>query len=137
MGITKAKITQTLNDIFAVGNVIHLFKEVPDETTGYSGERITGASYKGHEIEDGDFVIEDNKVQSIDNIMFYLCEEEEGHGTAKGFGVFDNGTLVYFGEFKNPMPIAKDNIPTIKRYDGETGDGIQITLTCTESSASE
>lgn len=64
-------------------------------------------------------------------MLMYLCENEEGHGTAEGFGVYRGTSLLYFGKFKEPMQIGYNNVPTIKKYNG-SDEGIHITLTSIE-----
>lgn len=134
MGIAKAKFAQILGDVFAEGNVIHLFSTVPDEETESGGVRISGTGYMGYEIQAGDFNVSGNNVKSAKNLMFYLCESEDGHGTATGFGVYQDSSLLYFGTFREPMPITYNTVPTIKRYNG-AGEGVSVTLTSTEVSA--
>ena len=134
MGIAKSQFNNILNDIFKVGNKIDLFSTMPNASTESGAVKISGAGYESHIIESGDFSVNSGSVQSSSNMMFYLCENQVGHGVAKGFGVYskDDNQLLYFGEFETPMTIAYNTIPTIKRYNG-SGEGIKITMTSTEA----
>lgn len=135
MGIAKAKFAQILGDVFAEGNRIELFATVPDETTESGGVKISGTGYAAYEIKSGDFNVSGNTVTSAKNMMFYLCESEDGHGTAYGFGVYSGNSLLYFGSFREPMPITYNTVPTIKKYNESLKEGVKVTLTSTEVSA--
>lgn len=135
MGIAKSQFNNILGNIFTAGNTIQLFSTMPNENeTGMV--KISGASYAPYIIKSGDFSVNSGVVESKKNMMFYLCEESAGHGTAVGFGVYNSsGSLLYFGEFTDTMPITYNSVPTIKRYNG-AGEGIRITMTSTEATAS-
>lgn len=135
MGIAKNQFSNILAEIFTAGNKIKLFSTVPDEETESGGVLITGSSYSDYEIQSGDFSILNGVVSSAKNMLMYLCEEEAGHGTARGFGVFKGGTMLYFGTFSTPMPIGYNTVPTIKKYNSSMGEGVRITMTSTEVSA--
>lgn len=143
MGIAKVQFQKILGDIFEVGNRIELFRTVPDETTEEGGVKITGDSYKYYTIKDGDFLIEDGEVSSKENMMMYLCEELDGHGWAKGFGIYNSSgtTLLYFGKFSNKdaegnegIYIDYNDVPIIKKYNKELNEGIHIKMTSKEIS---
>lgn len=129
MGVAKAQRNAVLEDAFAVGNVIKLFKTVPDEKTEEGGELVSGALT--YTIKDGDFSVADGVVSSTKNMLMYLCENTDGHGTAEGFGTYKSNSLRYFGKFKKPMQIDYNTVPTIKKYNG-SDEGIHITLTSIE-----
>ena len=133
MGIAKSQFNNILSDIFKSGNKIELFSTMPNASTESGAVKISGSGYESYIIKSGDFSISSGSVQSIENMMFYLCENTAGHGVAKGFGVYNSSNeLLYFGEFKNPMTIAYNTIPTIKKFNG-SGEGIKITMTSTEA----
>ena len=141
MGFTTTHINKSLNDIFAVGNVIHLLSAVPDSETSTSVTRVSGASYSGYTIKDGDFSINGTVVQSTNHLIFYICNELEGHGEAVGFGVYVEGTsLEYWGKFDTTMPITYNTCPTIKKYDATAndgaGEGLYISATSTSTKLS-
>lgn len=129
MGIAKSQFNEILKGIFKEGNTIKLFSTMPDEATE-SGEKIIGQSYK---ILSGDFSTSTGSAQSAKNMMMYLCETAGGDGTAVGFGVYNNSSLLYFGRFSTPMNIAYNTVPTIKKYNG-AGEGVLITMTSTDVS---
>lgn len=136
MGIAKNQFNSILSTIFTAGNKIKLYSTVPDEETETGGVLITGDSYSDYEIQSGDFTIGNGVVSSAKNMLMYLCEEEAGHGTARGFGVFNpGGALLYFGTFTTPMYIDYNTVPTIKKYSSSKGEGVRITMTSTEVSA--
>ena len=135
MGIAKSLFNGILNNIFSAGNTIHLFSTVPDEDTEAGGVRVSGASYLGYTIGNGDFSVSNGTATSAKNMMLYLCEESGGHGTARGFGVYSGNNLYYFGEFSDPVSIGYNTVPTIKKYNASKGEGIKITMTSTEVSA--
>lgn len=134
MGIAKSQFSNILNGIFKAGNTIELYSTVPDEATESGGVKISGGSYQSYKIQDGDFSVSNGVATSKKNMLLYLCEDSLGH-VARGFGIFSGGSLLYFGSFKTPMPIGYNTVPTIKKYNG-AGEGVQITMTSTEISAS-
>lgn len=135
MGITKGQFNSILSTIFTTGNKIELFSTMPNPSTETGYVKVSGTGYTPWTIRSGDFTVSSGSVQSAANMMFYLCESTGGHGTAKGFGVFNGTTLLYFGEFSNPMTIAYNSVPTIKKYNASAGEGIRITMTSTEAAA--
>ena len=133
MGIAKSQFAQILTNIFKSGNTIHLFKTMPDPVTEAGGVKVSGTGYTGYTIKDGDFSVSGSQATSAKNMLMYLCEATGGHGIATGFGIYDGGSLLYFGEFEEPMTIGYNTVPTIKRYNG-AGEGVRVTLTSVESS---
>lgn len=134
MGIAKKQFTGILEGIFTPGNVIRLYKTVPDETTEQGGEFLTGAGVENYTIADGDFTIANGVVQSAKTMMFYLYEGTPT--TCEGFGVFSNsGELLYFGAFKEALQLDENDVPAIKKYNSTKGEGIQISITSTDESA--
>lgn len=133
MGIAKRQFDGILSGIFTEGNTIKLYSKVPDEKTEAGGVLISHTPYK---IQAGDFSVASGVVTSAKNMMFYLCENQGGDGTATGFGVFQGttSTMLYFGSFKEPMTIGYNTVPTIKKYNG-SGEGVRITMTSTEVEA--
>lgn len=147
MGIAKDQFDSILSEIFKKGNTIELYREVPDEITEQGGEKISEkagtGSYKPYEIQTGDFTVSKGVVTSARNMMLYLCEDynnNTGHGTAKGFGVYNGYKMLYFGKFvdgngvEKPMEIGYNTVPTIKKYNG-SDEGVHITMTSTNVSA--
>ena len=135
MGIAKGLFNNILGNIFTAGHEIRLFSTMPDASTESGWVEISGTGYERYKIVNGDFSVSSGSATSTANMMFYLCESLSGHGTAKGFGVFDSkGSLLYFGEFKSPMVIGYNTVPTIKKYNG-SDEGIRITMTSTEINA--
>lgn len=132
MGIARRQFDNILNGIFTEGNLIRLYSTVPDEETEAGGVTINHEPYK---IQAGDFNVSSGVVTSAKNMMFYLCETAGGDGTARGFGVFQGSTNLYFGSFKTPMEIGYNTVPTIKKYDASKGEGVRITMTSTEVEA--
>lgn len=135
MGIAKAQFNNILGSIFSKGNTIELFSTMPNPSTENGYVKISGDGYSAYTIKEGDFRISDGIVESKQNMMFYLCESSGGHGSAAGFGVFSGNTMLYFGNFKEPMSIKYNDVPTIKKYNG-SNEGIRITMTSTEAAAS-
>ena len=137
MGIAKKQFDKILDEIFKTGNVIHLFSTMPNVSTEAGAVKISGSGYSSYTIKDGDFNVTSGSVESRNNMMFYLCETEGGHGSVVGFGVFNsNNEMLYFGEFTDSMPIRYNTVPTIKRYNSSNGEGIKVTMTSTEAAAS-
>ena len=130
MGIAKAQFNNILSNIFKSGNIIRLFKTMPDASTETGGE-VVGSSYT---IQSGDFTVSGGQAYSVKNMPIYLCETSGGDGIAVGFGVYYASTLYYFGEFSEPMTISYNTYPTIKKYDSAKGEGIKVTLTSTDIS---
>ena len=131
MGIARKQFDSILSGIFTEGNTIRLFSTVPSETTETGGVNI-GQSYK---IQSGDFIVSSGVVTSAKNMLFYLCETTGGDGTARGFGVYNGSSMLYFGSFKEPIEIGYNTVPTIKKYDASKGEGVRITMTSTEVEA--
>lgn len=135
MGIARNQFQNILKGIFTAGNTIDLYSTVPDETTESGGVKISGSSYKSYKIQDGDFTVSGGEVTSAKNMLLYLCEDTGGNGVARGFGVFNGGTLLYFGAFTEPMTIGYNTVPTIKKYSAALNEGVHITMTSTNVSA--
>lgn len=146
MGIAKSQFTGILQKIFAptesnASRWIGLYKEVPDETTEEGGVEVSGGSYQRYKVQNGDFAVSDDTVTSRANMMLYLCEDnppDAGHGVVKGFGIFESasgGKPIYFGAFTPSMDVKYNNVPTIKKYNASLGEGVYITLTSTNVSA--
>lgn len=136
MGIARNQFENILAGIFRAGNTIELFKEVPDEFTEQGGVLMSGTSYEPYTIRSGDFSVDGGEVTSVSNMMLFLCEADGGLGTAKGFGVFNGSTMLYFGEFNPHMPVGYNSVPTIKKYNAAKGEGIHITMTSTNVTTS-
>lgn len=128
MGIATNKFQTILTDIFKTGNVIKLLSDASSEAN------VTVLAGKTHTIESGDFVVSGNIAKSNQNMLFYLYEGAEAI-TATGFGVYNGSYLQYFGEFETPMVIEYNDVPTIKAYDADKGEGIYIKLTSVEVSS--
>ena len=136
MGIAKGLFNNILNTVFKEGNTIELFSTMPNPSTEQGYVKISGDGYKAYKIKSGDFSVSTGSAESRENMMFYLCETTGGHGTAAGFGVFGSDGLLYFGEFKNPMTIGYNTVPTIKKFNASKNEGVRITMTSTEAAAS-
>lgn len=134
MGIAKAQFNGILTSIFQPGNIIRLYKNVPDKDEK-NGMTLTGSGVVDYEIKSGDFTVDRGVVTSAKTMMFYLYEGEAT--TCQGFGVFSaNGSeLLYFGEFKDHLPLEYNDVPAIKAYNAEKGEGIQISMTSEDASA--
>lgn len=135
MGIAKAKFNSILGEIFAPGNIIRLYTKTPNESDESGGALVTGTGVEDYEIKEKDFDIDEGEVISNQNMMLYLYEGEGA--SCDGFGVFDKSdNLQYFGKFDNgPLILEKNDVPAIKKYNLETGEGIKITMQSTEVSA--
>ena len=135
MAIAKTLFNGILRDIFKEGNTIELFSIMPDEDTESGYTKISGIGYTPYTIRSGDFSVTNGEATSSRNILLYLCDTAGGHGTARGFGVFGSSGLLYFGEFEAPISIGYNTVPTIKKYDSAKQEGIKVTVTSTEASA--
>lgn len=142
MGIAKAQFNDVLATIFDAGNTIRLYTKTPTEGVETDGTLLTGTGVMPYEIKSGDFSISQGQVTSARNIMLYLYEGSPV--TCDGFGVFKGNTttnLLYFGKFTKegvdtPIDLNFNDVPAIKKYNSTNGEGIKITITSTEASAS-
>lgn len=139
MGITKTHFNNILGNIFKEGNIIRLYKNTPDETSETGGELLTGTEATNgvvdYKIKAGDFSIDGGEVTSARNIMFYMYNDEDSV-TCDGFGIFDSSnSLLYFGEFENPITLDYNDVPAIKKYNETKQEGIKVTIKSTETSA--
>lgn len=136
MGIAKNQFNNVLSSIFAVGNEIKLYTKTPTVGVETDGELLEGAGVEPYVIKADDFNIADGEVTSARHMMLYLYEVE-GEGTScDGFGVFGkNGDLLYFGDFHDPITLGYNDVPTIKMYNESKREGIKITMTSEEVSA--
>lgn len=138
MGIAKTQFDTILKNIFAAGNIIKLLKTVPT-VSNENGYVLLSTSdkdeYARYEIESGDFTTDGGEVTSTKNMLFGLYEGE-AELTVPGFAVFSGSTLMYYGNFKDPMIIKYNNVPIIKAYNESKSEGIKITMTSTEAAAS-
>ena len=145
MGIAKSQFTGILQKIFAptesgASRWIGLYKTVPDESTEAGGVEFSReGGYERYQVKSGDFTVSSDTVTSKKNMMLFLCEKyPDGLGTARGFGIFESasgGSPIYFGAFTTPMDVGYNTVPTIKAYDQSRGEGVYITLTSTNVSA--
>lgn len=135
MGIAKAQFNDILGNIFTEGNTIKLYTKTPTEGVETDGSLLSGTGVETYTISSGDFTVSNGEVTSAKNIMLYLYE---GAGaTCDGFGVFksNTNTLLYFGKFTDPITLDYNDVPAIKKYNSSSGEGIKITITSTEASA--
>lgn len=132
MGIARAQFNDILASIFTEGNTIKLFSNVPSEVDETGGVVISGVDT--YTIKEGDFNCYGGVVTSAKNIMLCLYENETSV-SCEGFGVFGSSGMLYFGSFTTPITIGYNDVPAIKRYNEEKGEGIRITITSTEASA--
>ena len=132
MGIARAQFNDILGSIFTAGNTIQLFSTVPSEATESGG--VTISSIPAYRIQEGDFSCAGGVVTSAKNIMLCLYENSSPV-TCRGFGVFGTSGMLYFGSFTSPIEIGYNDVPAIKRYNDSKGEGIRITITSTEASA--
>ena len=133
MAIAKNVINGILSTIFAKGNYIALFSVMPTPSNESAYTEISGTGYSRYEIKDNEFSIYNGEATSNKNMLLYLCDSTGGHGTAKGFGVFGEGKLLYYGEFKEEMPITYNTVPVIKKYSESKEEGVKVTVTSTET----
>ena len=133
MGIAKVQFQNILGSIFKEGNTIKLYKQTPTEDIETDGELLVGTGVVPYTIKSGDFNVVNGEVTSAKHLMLYLYEGEDT--TCDGFGVFDNNTMLYFGKFKDPIDLSYNDVPAIKKYNSEKSEGIKITITSTEASA--
>lgn len=142
MGIAKAQFNNVLATIFKEGNTIRLYTKTPTEGVETDGTLLTHVSVTPYVIQTNDFAISQGQVTSNKNIMLYLYEGSPV--TCDGFGVFEGSTttkLLYFGKFTKegvdtPIDLDFNDVPAIKKYNSTNGEGIKITITSTEASAS-
>ena len=132
MGIARAQFNDILASIFTAGNTIRLYSTVPSEADETGGVFISGVP--AYNIQEGDFSCYGGVVTSAKNIMLCLYENETSV-ECKGFGVFGSSGMLYFGSFTTPITIGYNDVPAIKRYNETKGEGIRITITSTEASA--
>ena len=139
MGIARDQFTEILQNIFKAGNKIALYKTVPRESDEGGGVEMSGVGYQRYTILNGDFSVSGGEVTSLQNMMLYLSESDAGN--AEGFGVYNGSKMLYFGKFTdadgNPkaLPVGYNTVPTIKKYDKTKNEGVHITLTSTNVSA--
>lgn len=133
MGITKAQFNNILGSIFTEGNTVKLYTKTPTEGVETDGVLLTGAGVVDYAIKNDDFSVAAGEVTSAKNLMLYLYEGEDV--TCDGFGVFKGGNLLYFGKFENPIELSYNDVPAIKKYNELKSEGIKITMTSTEASA--
>lgn len=133
MGIAKAQFNDILGTIFTAGNTIKLYTKTPTEGIETDGVLLSGGGSTPYTIGADDFAISNGEVTSAKNIMLYLYEGSST--TCDGFGVFKNNSLLYFGKFTTPITLDYNDVPAIKKYSSEKGEGIKITITSTEASA--
>ena len=135
MGIAKAQFNDILGTIFTEGNVIKLYTKTPTEGVETDGTLLAGDGVVGYEIKSGDFTVNNGEAISAKHMMLYLYEGTTAE--CDGFGVFkkDAGNLLYFGKFEIPITLDYNDVPAIKKYNSDKGEGIRITITSTEASA--
>lgn len=147
MGIAKHMFDGIMDEIFTAGRVVRLYKTLPDEETEEGGELLTHDSVADYMITADDFTVADGTVTSNRTMMLYLYEGETT--TCEGFGVFKKNStydpetektsytfdLLYFGGFNTPLELDYNDVPAIKKYNSEKGEGIKITMVGTTAVA--
>lgn len=133
MGIAKAQFNDILGTIFKEGNTIKLYTKTPTEGVETDGTLLTGNGVVDYVIKSGDFTVSGGEATSAKHMMLYLYEGSTAE--CDGFGVFKNGNLLYFGKFEIPITLDYNDVPAIKKYNSDKGEGIKITITSTEASA--
>lgn len=133
MGIAKAQFNDILGTIFTAGNVIKLYTKTPTEGVETDGVLLTGKGVIDYAIKSGDFTVSGGEATSAKHMMLYLYEGSTAE--CDGFGVFKDGNLLYFGKFEIPITLDYNDVPAIKMYNAGKGEGIKITITSTEASA--
>ena len=123
--ITETYASSILRDIFAEGNYIALSTTDPN---GGAFAEPTATSYTRYKIQADDFTASDGKITNKKHLLYGLCDDEEGWGEVRAFGVYRNSSLIYWGLLSTPQTVANNTVPVFKIYNEEKGEGIKVTL---------
>lgn len=120
---------QIANQVLAnnVGNYIGLFTEAPDDNGNYEeptvDNSVTGSAggYKRGVIgSNGWDKSKDRQIANGDLILMFEARENLGNPTFTHFGLFDQesgGTLKFYGELANSLPVTTGYVPLIRAYE--------------------
>ena len=125
--IMEGRANAILTDIFKAGNILALLKGDPN---AHDYSKPIAPSYNNYVIQSGDFVAEDGAITTARHLLFGLATEEWASTSEpiKAFGVYANGTIIYWGMLTTPVAIPADTVPVFKVYNKEKGEGIKVTL---------